>query len=65
MSGRELADAARQLDPQLPIVFMTGYAGDLPQGSDFIGSRMKLLRKPFRLTDLLNQVRQPLACSHG
>jgi two-component system cell cycle response regulator CpdR len=61
MSGRELADVARRLDPDLPIVFMTGYAEEALKRDDFLGRGMALLRKPFSLAELRRQVREALA----
>jgi len=51
MNGRQLADAARGLRPDLKVLIITGYAGtaladlELPAG-------MMLLRKPFTLDEL-------------
>nr|WP_255429378.1 ATP-binding protein [Ramlibacter albus] len=60
MNGRQLADAARERRPGLPVIFTTGYAehmvtanGQLPQG-------MQVLSKPFELSDLLTRVREAL-----
>jgi CheY-like chemotaxis protein len=55
LNGRQLADAARELVPNLPVLLITGYAGDalgpgaLPQG-------MAVMTKPFRLDDLVAQL---------
>lgn len=65
MSGRELADVARRLDPDLPIVFMTGYAEEALKRDDFLGRGMALLRKPFSLAELRRQVREALAAPRG
>ena len=54
MSGAEVALAALQQDPTLPIVFSTGYADTaLLQG---VLANVPVLRKPFRLADLANAV---------
>ncbi len=54
MTGAELARAARERLPDLPIVIITGYAetklGDLSGGADYV------LKKPFKLGDLTNAI---------
>jgi CheY-like chemotaxis protein len=57
VSGPALADAARQLDPALQVVFITGYpSDDLP-----LGAGAALLQKPFNPEQLVGMVRQALA----
>jgi signal transduction histidine kinase/ActR/RegA family two-component response regulator len=54
MSGLELATAARQLHPRLPILIATGYAaedGDIGNAID-----LPVLGKPFKAADLLGRV---------
>ncbi|UVE17913.1 response regulator [Pseudomonas sp. LS44] len=65
MSGRELAEAARELRPQLPILFASGYAeGDLL--SDLLNLRgdaaipTQTITKPFNLELLRERVRELL-----
>lgn len=60
MNGRELAEAARELRPDLPVLYTSGYAegalthgGQLPPGVD-------LLPKPFSFVDLANRIRDIL-----
>ncbi|AAM36537.1 Response regulator containing CheY-like receiver, AAA-type ATPase, and DNA-binding domains [Xanthomonas citri pv. citri] len=60
MNGRDLADQARMLYPALPIVFMTGYAGEIAKRADFLDTGMRLLTKPFSLRDLLGIVQTAL-----
>lgn len=52
MNGRELAERARQLRPQLPVLFASGYAEsiDVPAGMAVIG-------KPFSIDQLRDKVR--------
>ncbi len=55
LNGRQLADAAREMLPDLPVVLVTGYAGDaiaIPGLAD----NMILLRKPFELDALVRMV---------
>jgi CheY-like chemotaxis protein len=50
MNGRQVAEAARERVPGLPVLFVTGYAGtSLPPGVEVIG-------KPFELDTLARRV---------
>jgi signal transduction histidine kinase len=54
MNGRQLAEAAREGVPGLPVLFISGYAGtSLPPGIDMID-------KPFELDVLVRRVRMAL-----
>ena len=55
MNGAELARKARQLVPQLPIIFISGYADTL--ALDAISGAV-VLRKPFELDELDKMVRE-------
>jgi len=63
LNGRELADAARQVHPDIKILFMTGYAQNAVAGRGFLGRGMELIVKPFRLEVLIERVRRILATS--
>jgi CheY-like chemotaxis protein len=57
MSGKDLADSARTMCPELKVIFMSGYTDEklAPHGiSDFHGA---FLSKPFGLEDLRNTIR--------
>ncbi|MGG5886533.1 PAS domain S-box protein [Falsiroseomonas sp. HC035] len=55
MNGRQLAEVLHDQRPNLPVLFITGYAGSvLPQGVDVIG-------KPFALDALAQRVQAALA----
>jgi signal transduction histidine kinase len=60
VNGRELADAARARNPDLPILLITGYAGSALGGWTPSG-RIEILKKPFALDDLVARVRVLLA----
>jgi PAS domain S-box-containing protein len=47
MNGRELADEARKLRPDLPVLFTTGYAQDEMFRQGKLASKTALLTKPF------------------
>ncbi|CAN5299375.1 hypothetical protein BH09PSE6_BH09PSE6_14290 [soil metagenome] len=52
MNGRQLADAARRLRANLPVLFMTGYAENAFVADGALESGMDIITKPFAL-DLL------------
>ena len=58
MSGHDLALRLREKDPEIPIVFMSGYTDDALLGGDFTTTR--LLAKPFDAEQLLRAVRDEL-----
>ncbi|WP_141563249.1 response regulator, partial [Teichococcus rhizosphaerae] len=60
MNGRQLADAARQDQPALKVLLITGYAEAAVLGPDRAEARMELLTKPFRLAELLRRVERLL-----
>ncbi|WP_210497221.1 PAS domain-containing hybrid sensor histidine kinase/response regulator [Microvirga antarctica] len=47
LNGRQLADAARELRPDLNILFMTGYVDNEILKNGFLGPRMEVIAKPF------------------
>jgi signal transduction histidine kinase/ActR/RegA family two-component response regulator len=50
ITGPDLVAAIRELHPNIPVLFMTGFAGDIGDAVQFEGS--EVLRKPFTLTTL-------------
>jgi signal transduction histidine kinase/CheY-like chemotaxis protein len=54
MNGRQLADFCRQLRPDLPVLFITGYAGDT--NLEHLAPGMRLASKPFKLPVLAGHV---------
>ncbi len=61
MNGRQLADTARIHRPDLPILFVTGYAKNAAIRSGFLGTNMTMITKPFSLEDLGRKVNEILA----
>ena len=55
LNGRQVADAARELVPGLPVLFITGYAGPLLDGQ--LAPGMEVIGKPFALDMLITKVR--------
>ncbi len=60
LNGRQLADAARQLRPELKILFITGYAENAVVGNGHLEPGMAVLAKPFAMSSLANKVRDIL-----
>jgi CheY-like chemotaxis protein len=56
LNGRQLADAARELYPLVPVLLITGYAGEALGKGIAPGNRMELLTKPFTLDALAARV---------
>jgi CheY-like chemotaxis protein len=61
MNGRQLADKARALRPDLPVLFTSGYAEDVIVHHGEVESGVQLLRKPYRRRDLAAHLRRALS----
>ena len=62
MNGVEVARAARSRRPQLPIMFLTGYAEAPAMAGE---SKDRILQKPFRTEELARRLTAVLAPAHG
>lgn len=60
MSGRQLADAARRLRPELRVLFTTGYARNAIVHNGRLDADVQMIGKPFSLPDLAARVRDIL-----
>jgi PAS domain S-box-containing protein len=60
MSGRQLAKAARQLAPDLRVLFTSGYARDMVDAPAPSTGGPELLRKPYQMTELARMIRKIL-----
>ncbi len=61
LGGLQACQRLRALDPRLKVIFMTGYAPDSSQVSEFVaGGLYALLTKPFTLKELGRKVRDTL-----
>ncbi|MDO9363677.1 MAG: response regulator [Sphingopyxis sp.] len=60
MNGRQLADIARQHLPDLPILFITGYAQNAAARTDFLGTNMQMISKPFQIEMLSSKIDEML-----
>ena len=56
LNGRQVADAARRLRPELKVLFITGYAENAVLNHGHIERGMELLTKPFAIDDLTSRV---------
>ncbi len=56
MNGRELADVARLHRPDLPILFITGYAEQAQVRGQFLDPGMSMITKPFSLSALSERI---------
>ncbi|MBS0447419.1 MAG: PAS domain-containing protein [Proteobacteria bacterium] len=65
LNGRQLADAARALWPDLKILLMTGYAESAAMPRGFLDPGMSLITKPFAMELLTARVRDILASSRN
>ncbi len=60
LNGRQLADALRRLRPQLPVLFITGYAEANVIGDGDLDAGMRVLTKPFTLDTLERRIQAML-----
>ena len=60
MPGSEVAARVRALRPELPVLYMSGYAQPAPGSQQTAGPPAGLLEKPFTAAALLTRVRQAL-----
>ncbi len=57
LNGRQVADAARALRPDLKVLFMTGYAENAALASGFLEPGMAMITKPFAMDALAGRIR--------
>ena len=62
MDGIELARRASELDPDLKIMFITGFAAVTLSNSSEAPNDARVLSKPFHLKDLVDEVERLLEC---
>ncbi|PPQ27701.1 response regulator [Rhodoblastus sphagnicola] len=61
MDGIELARRATELDPDIKVMFITGFAAVALNPDNQAPRQAKILSKPFHLKDLVNEVTRLLA----
>ena len=60
MDGIELARRATELDPDLKVIFITGFAAVALNADSQAPKDAKVLSKPFHLRDLVNEIEKML-----
>jgi two-component system cell cycle response regulator CpdR len=63
MDGIELARKATEIDPELKVMFITGFAAVALNPENNAPKNAKVLSKPFHLKDLVNEVERMLAAA--
>ena len=63
MDGIELARRAAELDPDIKIMFITGFAAVALNADSTAPKHAKVLSKPIHLRDLVNEVQKMLAAA--
>jgi signal transduction histidine kinase/CheY-like chemotaxis protein len=61
INGRQLADAARVIRPQLKVLFITGYAENAVVRHGHLERNMHVMMKPFTLEALASRVKEIIA----
>lgn len=56
MNGRQVAEAARQLRPSLPVLFITGYAENAVLSHGHLETGMQIVTKPFDVERLKRKI---------
>lgn len=60
MTGYDLVEVARRMRPGLKVLLTSGYAEDLLNADRLTDLQVRLLRKPYRQTDLATAIRRAL-----
>lgn len=60
MNGRQVADFAREHRPDLPVLFITGYAANAAERASFLAPGMRMISKPFPMDGLARTLREIL-----
>jgi signal transduction histidine kinase/CheY-like chemotaxis protein len=60
MNGRQLADRVRELRPELPVLFATGYARNAIVHQGRLDEGVELITKPYTRAQLANRIRDVL-----
>jgi len=60
MSGRELAERMKELRPDLPVLFMSGYTDDAMVHHGLLDEKLNFIQKPFDSAGVARKVREVL-----
>ena len=58
--GREVYERIRVLDPNLPVLFSSGYSSTSIHKQQILERRMELIEKPYEMRELLHRIREML-----
>ncbi len=58
LNGRQIADAARAVRPDLKVLFITGYAENAAVGNGHLDRNMQVVTKPFAIEALAAKIRE-------
>ena len=61
MNGRQVADAARVIRPELKVLFITGYAENAVLSQGHLDAGMHVLTKPFAMEELASRIKGLIA----
>jgi PAS domain S-box-containing protein len=61
LNGRQLAEIAREQRPELPVLFVTGYAERAAERRGFLAPGMQMITKPFDMEALAAKVKEIIA----
>jgi PAS domain S-box-containing protein len=65
MDGRKLADRMVRINPEMKVLYMSGYTDDAIVHHGVLGSGIALLEKPFTMKSLTRKVREVLGIDKG
>ena len=60
-SGTDVANAARNRWPNIPVLFMSGFTGDQLDQQSVTGGSVEFIAKPFLPKELISRVNEILA----
>ena len=63
MNGRQVADAARELQPGLKVLFITGYAENAAISGGHLDAGMAVITKPFVMAELAHKITEMIECA--
>jgi len=58
MNGRQMADVARTVRPDLKVLFITGYAENAAVGNGHLDRGMHIMTKPFAMEALASRIKE-------
>ena len=61
VSGKDLADRLRQVEPDLPVIFMSGYSAEMIFERGVLSPSTQLVKKPFAAAEILQAIADAVA----